>query len=42
MFEMSNSKEAKVNTRRMERSDIHEVLALDASFDTVISGISAA
>jgi ribosomal protein S18 acetylase RimI-like enzyme len=26
---MSNSKEAKVNIRRMERSDIHEVLALD-------------
>jgi len=26
---MSNAKEAKVNIRRMERSDIHEVLALD-------------
>ena len=26
---MSNSKEAKVSIRRMERSDIHEVLALD-------------
>ena len=26
---MSNAKETKVNIRRMERSDIHEVLALD-------------
>ena len=26
---MSNTKEAKVNIRRMERNDIHEVLALD-------------
>jgi len=26
---MSNAKEAKVNIRRMERSDMHEVLALD-------------
>jgi ribosomal protein S18 acetylase RimI-like enzyme len=26
---MSNAKEAKVNIRRMERSDIHEVLTLD-------------
>jgi len=26
---MSNAKEAKVNIRRMERNDIHEVLALD-------------
>lgn len=26
---MSNAKEAKVNIRRMEREDIHEVLALD-------------
>ena len=26
---MNNSKEVKVNIRRMERSDIHEVLALD-------------
>jgi len=39
---MSSSKEAKVNIRRMTRSDIHGVLALDVSFDTVVSGISAA
>ena len=26
---MSNAKEAKVNIRRMERSDVHEVLTLD-------------
>ncbi len=31
---MSNAKEAKANIRSMERSDIHEVLALDR----IISG----
>jgi hypothetical protein len=42
MFKMSSSKEAKVNIRSMTRSGIHEVLVIDASFDTVVSGISAA